>query len=247
MKTSTQPTESTEAGAETGSDTAARHVLVVDDDPSLRRAVSRALELEGYEVEVAEDGLQALNFFDDGATPPDVVVLDVLMPNLDGLTTCRAIRTESRVPILMLTARHSVDERVEGLEAGADDYLAKPFALVELIARVRALLRRTNFDEDVLRYADLELDRGERCARRADRRLELTRIEFSLLELLMLHPRKVLSRATIFEQVWGYDIAYASNSLEVFIGYLRRKTEAEGGPRLIHTVRGIGYVLRDEP
>ena len=247
MKTSTQPTESTEAGGERASDATSRHVLVVDDDPSLRRAVSRALELEGYEVEVAEDGLQALNFFDDGATPPDAVVLDVLMPNLDRLTTCRAIRTESRVPILMLTARHSVDERVEGLEAGADDYLAKPFALVELIARVRALLRRTNFDEDVLRYADLELDRSERCARRAGRRFELTRIEYSLLELLMLHPRKVLSRATIFEQVWGYDIAYASNSLEVFIGYLRRKTEAEGGPRLIHTVRGIGYVLRDEP
>jgi two-component system response regulator MprA len=247
MKTSTQPTESTEAGGERASDATSRYVLVVDDDPSLRRAVSRALELEGYEVEVAEDGLQALTFFDDGATPPDAVVLDVLMPNLDGLTTCRAIRTESRVPILMLTARQNVDERVEGLEAGADDYLAKPFALVELIARVRALLRRTNFDEDVLRYADLELDRSERCARRAGRRFELTRIEYSLLELLMLHPRKVLSRAAIFEQVWGYDIAFASNSLEVFIGYLRRKTEAEGGPRLIQTVRGIGYVLRDEP
>jgi two-component system response regulator MprA len=247
MKTSTQPTEFTEAGGERASDATARHVLVVDDDPSLRRAVSRALELEGFEVEVAEDGLQALTFFDDGEPPPDAVVLDVLMPNLDGLTTCRAIRTESRVPILMLTARQNVDERVEGLEAGADDYLAKPFAVVELIARVRALLRRTNFDEDVLRYADLELDRSERCARRAGRRFELTRIEYSLLELLMLHPRKVLSRATIFEQVWGYDIAFASNSLEVFIGCLRRKTEAEGGPRLIQTVRGIGYVLRDEP
>jgi two-component system, OmpR family, response regulator MprA len=247
MQTSIEPTESREAGAERAGDVATRHVLVVDDDPSLRRAVSRALELEGYEVEVAEDGLQALTFFDDEAARPDAVVLDVLMPNLDGLTTCRAIRAESRVPILMLTALQSVDERVEGLEAGADDYLAKPFALAELIARIRALLRRTNFDEDLLHYADLELDRGERCARRGGRRLELTRIEFSLLELLILHPRKVLSRASIFEQVWGYDIAYASNSLEVFVGYLRRKTEAEGEPRLIHTVRGIGYVLRDEP
>jgi two-component system response regulator MprA len=247
MRAPIQPTQSTEAGAEKVSDAASRgHVLVVDDDPSLRRAVTRALELEGYDVEAAEDGLQALTFFDDGATPPDAVVLDILMPNLDGLTTCRAIRAGSRVPILMLTARQSVGERVEGLEAGADDYLAKPFALVELIARVRALLRRTSVAEDVLRYADLELDRGERCARRAGGRLELTRIEFSLLELLMSHPRNVLSRATIFEQVWGYDIAYASNSLEVYVGSLRRKTEAEGGPRLIHTVRGIGYVLRDE-
>jgi two-component system response regulator MprA len=243
-----QPAQSTVTRTETASDAASvSHVLVVDDDRSLRRAISRALELEGYEVQVAEDGVQALTFFDDEVTPPDVVVLDILMPNLDGLTTCRAIRAKSRVPILMLTARQSVDERVEGLEAGADDYLSKPFAVVELIARVRALLRRTSFDEDVLRYVDLELDRGERRARRGGRQLELTRIEFSLLELLMSHPRKVLSRATIFEQVWGYDLAFASNSLEVYIGYLRRKTEAGDGTRLIHTVRGIGYVLRDEP
>jgi two-component system, OmpR family, response regulator MprA len=243
-----QPAQSTVTRTETASDAASvSHVLVVDDDRSLRRAISRALELEGYEVQVAEDGVQALTFFDNEVTPPDVVVLDILMPNLDGLTTCRAIRAKSRVPILMLTARQSVDERVEGLEAGADDYLSKPFAVVELIARVRALLRRTSFDEDVLRYVDLELDRGERRARRGGRQLELTRIEFSLLELLMSHPRKVLSRATIFEQVWGYDLAFASNSLEVYIGYLRRKTEAGDGTRLIHTVRGIGYVLRDEP
>jgi two-component system response regulator MprA len=243
-----QPAQSTVTRTETASDAASvSHVLVVDDDCSLRRAISRALELEGYEVQVAEDGVQALTFFDNEVTPPDVVVLDILMPNLDGLTTCRAIRAKSRVPILMLTARQSVDERVEGLEAGADDYLSKPFAVVELIARVRALLRRTSFDEDVLRYVDLELDRGERRARRGGRQLELTRIEFSLLELLMSHPRKVLSRATIFEQVWGYDLAFASNSLEVYIGYLRRKTEAGDGTRLIHTVRGIGYVLRDEP
>ena len=242
-----QPTQATATKTETATDPASvGHVLVVDDDRSLRRAVARALELEGYEVQVAEDGLQALASFDEEATPPDAVVLDILMPNLDGLTACRAIRAKSRVPILMLTARQSVDERVEGLEAGADDYLSKPFAVVELIARVRALLRRTSFDEDVLRYGDLELDRGERCARRGGRQLELTRIEFSLLELLMSHPRKVLSRATIFEQVWGYDLAFASNSLEVYVGYLRRKTEAVGGARLIHTVRGIGYVLRDE-
>ena len=241
------PTQATATKAETATDPASvGHVLVVDDDRSLRRAVARALDLEGYEVQVAEDGLQALASFDEEATTPDAVVLDILMPNLDGLTACRAIRAKSRVPILMLTARQSVDERVEGLEAGADDYLSKPFAVVELIARVRALLRRTSFDEDVLRYGDLELDRGERRARRGGRQLELTRIEFSLLELLMSHPRKVLSRATIFEQVWGYDLAFASNSLEVYVGYLRRKTEAEGGARLIHTVRGIGYVLRDE-
>ncbi len=221
-------------------------VLVVDDDQALRRVVSRALELEGYEVEVAADGVQALAFLDDEDAHPDAIVLDILMPNLDGLAACRLIRAKSRVPILMLTARQAVDERVEGLEAGADDYLAKPFAVVELIARVRALLRRTN-GEDVLRYAGLELDRSERRAKREGRRLDLTRIEFSLLELLISHPRRVLSRNTIFREVWGYDLAYASNSLEVYIGYLRRKTEADGGPRLIHTVRGVGYVLREEP
>jgi two-component system response regulator MprA len=221
-------------------------VLVVDDDLSLRRALSRTLELEGYDVELAEDGLRAVEFFDDESAAPDVVLLDVLMPNLDGLAACRLIRAKSRVPILMLTARSAVDDRVEGLEAGADDYLAKPFAVVELIARVRALLRRTNSDEDVLRYADLELDRQGRRASRAGRRLDLTKIEFSLLELLMSHPRKVLSRSAIFWEVWGYDLAYASNSLEVYVGYLRRKTEVHGGTRLIHTVRGVGYVLRED-
>jgi two-component system response regulator MprA len=224
----------------------ASRVLVVDDDLSLRRALSRTLELEGYDVELAEDGLRAVEFFDDESGAPDVVLLDVLMPNLDGLAACRLIRAKSRVPILMLTARSAVDDRVEGLEAGADDYLAKPFAVVELIARVRALLRRTSPDEDVLRYADLELDRQGRRASRAGRRLDLTKIEFSLLELLMSHPRKVLSRRAIFWDVWGYDLAYASNSLEVYVGYLRRKTEAHGGTRLIHTVRGVGYVLRED-
>jgi two-component system, OmpR family, response regulator MprA len=229
-----------------GGSSAAR-ILLVDDDKSLRRAIGRAFELEGYDVDVAEDGVQALTIFEDDVEAPDLVVLDILMPNLDGLTTCRAIRTTSRVPILLLTARGAVEDRVEGLEAGADDYLAKPFALVELIARVRALLRRSSFDEDVARYADLELDRAERRVRRGGRELELTRIEFALLELLMSHPRKVLSRERIFADVWGYDPAFASNSLEVYIGYLRRKTEAAGERRLIQTVRGIGYVLREEP
>jgi two-component system, OmpR family, response regulator MprA len=237
----------TATGTNSNGRRASARILVVDDDRSLRRAISRALELEGYEVEVAEDGVQALASFDGEADPPDLIVLDILMPNLDGLTACRAIRAKSRVPILMLTARGAVEERVEGLDAGADDYLTKPFAVVELIARVRALLRRSTSDEEILRYADLELDRAERRGRRGRREFELTRIEFSLLELLMSHPRKVLSRDRIFTEVWGYDLAYASNSLEVYIGYLRRKTEAGGEPRLIHTVRGIGYVLREEP
>jgi two-component system, OmpR family, response regulator MprA len=225
---------------------ASARILVVDDDRSLRRVVSRALELEGYEVETAVDGVEAVaSFAADGRQEPDLVVLDVLMPHLDGLAACRKIRAASSVPILMLTARGAVDERVEGLEAGADDYLAKPFAVVELIARVRALLRRSGSGEDVLRYADLELDRAERHASRAGRRLELTRIEFALLELLMSHPRKVLARDRIFGSVWGYDLSYASNSLEVYIGYLRRKTEAGGEPRLIQTVRGVGYALRE--
>jgi len=226
---------------------AAARILVVEDDRSLRRAICRALELEGYGVEVAGDGVEALAFFEHDGEVPELVVLDILMPNLDGLTAARSIRAKSRVPILMLTARGAVDDRVEGLEAGADDYLTKPFAVVELIARVRALLRRSSFaDDDVLRYEYLELDRAERRARRGLRELELTRIEFALLELLMSHPRKVLSRERIFESVWGYDLAYASNSLEVFVGYLRRKTEAGGEPRLIQTIRGIGYVLREE-
>ena len=220
-------------------------VLVVDDDRSLRRAVTRALELEGYEVEAAADGVEAVARFEHaGRQEPNLVVLDVLMPNLDGLAACREIRAKSEVPILMLTARSAIDERVEGLEAGADDYLAKPFAVVELIARVRALLRRSG-SKDVLRYADLALDRAERRAYRAGRELHLTRIEFALLELLMSHPRKVLARDRIFSHVWGYDMSYASNSLEVYIGYLRKKTEEVGEPRLIQTVRGVGYALRE--
>jgi two-component system response regulator MprA len=221
-------------------------VLVVDDDHALRRAISRALELEGYGVESASDGAQALDFFDGVRPNPDLVVLDVLMPNVDGLRACREIRARSRVPILMLTALREVDDRVEGLEAGADDYLAKPFAVVELIARVRALLRRTVESGDLLRYADLELDRIERRAYRRGRPFDLTRIEFSLLELFMSSPRRVIPRDQLFENVWGYDLAFASNSLEVYIGCLRRKTEADGEPRLIQTIRGFGYVLREE-
>jgi two-component system response regulator MprA len=215
----------------------------VDDDGALQRAIARALELEGYEVDVASDGLEALEFFDGETDEPDLVVLDILMPRFDGLATCRALRARSRVPILILTARRDVDDRVEGLDAGADDYLGKPFAVVELAARVRALLRRSTPD-DVLRYSDLELDRSERRGRRGGRRFELTRIEFSLLELLMINPHRVLTRQMIFDSVWGYDLSFASNSLEVYIGYLRRKTEEHGEARLIQTIRGVGYVLR---
>ena len=220
-------------------------VLVVDDDRALRRAVARAFELEDYDVDVAGDGNEALAFFADGAAQPDAVVLDVLMPNLDGIAACRAIRATSNAPILILTARQTVEERVEGLDAGADDYLGKPFAVVELLARMRALLRRAAPAERPLRYGDLELDGAERRAYRDGRRIDLTRIEFSLLELLMTHPNKVLSRSMIFQSVWGYDLDFASNSLEVYVGYLRRKTEAAGESRLIHTVRGVGYVLRE--
>ena len=220
-------------------------ILLVDDDDALRTAVGRAFELEGYDVREAEDGLVALTAFNRGI-PPDLVVLDVLMPNLDGLSVCRTLRSTSEAPILMLTARDAVEDRVDGLEAGADDYLVKPFDLKELIARVRALLRRSHGAADILRYDDLELDRAERRAQRGDHVLALTRIEFALLEVFLSRPRKVLTRSRIFESVWGYDMAYASNSLEVHIGYLRRKLEAHAEPRLIHTVRGVGYVLRSE-
>ncbi len=222
----------------------ANRVLVVDDDAALRAALARALALEGYDVDVAEDGARAVARFEDGDAP-DVVVLDVLMPNLDGLGACRRIRARSDVPILMLTARDEIGDRIEGLDAGADDYLGKPFAVAELLARLRALLRRSTSD-GVLRYADLELNLDERRGRRGACEFELTRIEFALLELLLHNPRKVLDRATVFQQVWGYDIELSSNSLEVFIGALRRKTESGGAPRLIHTIRGVGYVLREQ-
>jgi two-component system response regulator MprA len=220
-------------------------VLVVDDDAALRSAVSRTLELEGYAVDEAVDGMAALTFFEEGAVQPDVVILDVLMPNVDGMNACRLIRRSSDVPILMLTARHALEDRVGGLEAGADDYLGKPFAVVELLARIRALLRRTT-PQGPMRYADLELDPAQRVVCRGARRIDLTRIEFALLELLLANARTVIPRSTIFREVWGYDIEYGSNSLEVFIAALRRKLEAEGESRLIQTIRGVGYVLREE-
>jgi two-component system response regulator MprA len=221
-------------------------ILLVDDDDALRETVAQTLELEGYRVETAADGQEALAFFGLRRPPPDVVVLDVLMPNLDGLAACRLIRRRSDVPILMLTARHEVTSRVTGLEAGADDYLGKPFAVKELLARLRALLRRTGAYETTLAYADLELDAEEQCARRGERRIPLTRLEFALLEFLLLNPRRALEREAIYDAVWGHEIERASNSLDVFIGVLRRKTETAGEPRLIQTVRGIGYALRTE-
>jgi two-component system response regulator MprA len=220
-------------------------VLVVDDERAVRESLRRALELEGYEIELAEDGEQALRRLEANGEP-DAMVLDVLMPKLDGLEVCRRLRRSgSRLPVLMLTARVEVENRVEGLDAGADDYVTKPFALEELLARLRALLRRrTGVAGEVVRFADLELDPGTREVRRGGEPIELTRTEFSLLELFMRNPRQVLTRSVIFERVWGYDFGYASNSLDVYIGYLRRKTEAGGKPRLIHTVRGVGYSLR---
>jgi len=222
-------------------------ILVVDDERAVRESLRRALELEGYEIELAADGREALSRLESEAEP-DAVILDVLMPGLDGLEVCRRLRgTGSRLPVLMLTARAEVENRVAGLDAGADDYVTKPFALEELLARLRALLRRsTDGSGETLRFADLELDPGTREVRRGERPIELTRTEFALLELFMLNPRQVLTRSIIFERVWGYDFGFASNSLDVYIGYLRRKTEAASEPRLIQTVRGVGYALRDE-
>jgi two-component system, OmpR family, response regulator MprA len=222
-------------------------VLVVDDERAVRESLRRALELEGYEVELAADGAEALYRLDTGDVKPDAIILDVLMPNVDGLETARRLRSAgNRTPILMLTARDEVESRVAGLDAGADDYVVKPFALAELLARLRALLRRTtNGSGELLRFADLELDPATREVRRDGDSIELTRTEFSLLELFMLNPRQVLTRSLIFERVWGYDFGLTSNSLDVYIGYLRRKTEAGDKPRLIQTVRGVGYALRE--
>jgi len=221
-------------------------ILVVDDEPQLRRALERALKLEGYEVELAADGDEALEAVSGSA--PDAIVLDVLMPKRDGLEVCKALRAgEDRTPVLMLTARDAVQDRVDGLDAGADDYVVKPFALEELLARLRALLRRSDGkDGDALSYADLTLDPSTREVRRGEREVELTKTEFALLEHLLRHPRQVLTRSQIFEAVWGYDFGPRSNSLEVYVGYLRRKTEEGGEPRLIQTVRGVGYALREK-
>jgi two-component system, OmpR family, response regulator MprA len=221
-------------------------ILVVDDEPAVRESLRRALQLEGYAVELAEDGEQALERV--SANGVDAIVLDVSMPRLDGLEACRRLRAGgSALPVLMLTARDEVSDRVAGLDAGADDYVVKPFALEELLARLRALLRRAVPDGggDVLRFADVELDLGTREVRRGGEPIELTRTEFSLLELFLRNPRQVLTRSVIFERVWGYDFGFGSNSLDVYIGYLRRKTEAGGKPRLIQTIRGVGYALRE--
>jgi two-component system response regulator MprA len=221
-------------------------ILVVDDEPAVRDALERALRSHGYAVAKAIDGQDALDRVANET--PDLVVLDILMPRLDGLETCRRLRASGdRTPILMLTARDAVGDRVEGLDAGADDYLVKPFALDELLARIRALLRRAapNADEEPLVFADLVLDPVTLEVHRGDRAIELTRTEHLLLELFLLNPRRVLTREVIFDRVWGYDFGPTSNALEVYVGYLRRKTEAEGEPRLIHTVRGVGYVLKE--
>ena len=221
-------------------------ILVVDDERAVRESLRRALELEGYEIDLAADGGEALARLESDAQP-DAMILDVLMPGVDGLEVCRELRrTGSRLPVLMLTARDAVENRVAGLDAGADDYVTKPFALEELLARVRALLRRTaNGTGETLRFADLELNPGTREVHRGDEAIELTRTEFSPLELFLRNPRQVLTRSIIFERVWGYDFGFASNSLDVYIGYLRRKTEGGGKPRLIQTVRGVGYALRE--
>jgi two-component system, OmpR family, response regulator MprA len=223
-------------------------ILVADDERPVREALDRALRLDGWDVGLAADGLEALRSLGDDSA--DVVILDVTMPYMDGLEVCRRVRGDGdRTPILMLTARDAVADRVAGLDAGADDYLVKPFALDELRARIRALIRRTGEapgERATLRFADLELDPAEHRVRRADRSITLTRTEFLLLELFLRHPRQVLTRGQIFERVWGYDFGPNSKSLDVYIGYLRRKTEAGGEPRLIHTLRGVGYALREE-
>ncbi|GAB3995729.1 response regulator transcription factor [Nocardioides marmoraquaticus] len=225
-----------------------QHVLVVEDDRAVRESLRRSLEFNGYRVSTASDGAEALASI--GGIDPDAVVMDVMMPALDGLQTTRALRkVGNTVPILVLTARDAVGDRVEGLDAGADDYLTKPFALEELLARIRALLRRVTPDDDDaderIAFSDLSMDLASREVRRGDRLIELTRTEFSLLELFLRRPRRVLERSFILEEVWGFDFPTTANSLEVYVGYLRRKTEAEGEARLIHTVRGVGYVLRE--
>jgi two-component system response regulator MprA len=221
-------------------------ILVVDDEPAVRESLERALRLEGYEIALAANGSEALATVAEQA--PDALVLDLMMPRVDGLEVCRRLRSQrNRTPILVVTARDAVSDRVAGLDAGADDYVVKPFALEELLARLRALLRRTGSEAagETLRFADLTLDPVAHQVRRGDREIELTRTEFLLLELFMQHPRQVLTRSVIFERVWEYDFGPNSNSLTVYIGYLRRKTEEGGEARLLHTVRGVGYILKE--
>lgn len=222
-------------------------ILVVDDDPSVRSSLERALRLQGYEVVTAADGLEGLGRL---AESPDLVIFDVMMPKLDGLEACRELRARGlETPVLILTAREEVSDRVAGLDAGADDYLVKPFALEELFARLRALLRRqerVNGDEEFLSFAGVEMDLGAHTASRDGESLDLTKTEFNLLELFLRNPKQALTRSIIFERVWGYDFGRNSNSLDVYVGYLRKKLEAGGKPRLIQTVRGIGFALREE-
>jgi two-component system response regulator MprA len=223
----------------------ATRVLVVDDDPAVRSAIARALRVD-YDVDEAVDGAEALARH--AAAPADAIVLDLLMPQIGGLDVCRSLRRQSDpVPVLVVTARDAVDDRVEGLDAGADDYLVKPFAVEELRARVRALLRRTGSGNDALQFSDVVLDPSTREVHRGERRLHLTRTEFNLLELFLRNPRQVLTRSQIYERVWGYDFGATSNALWVYVGYLRRKLEEGGESRLLHTVRGVGYALREEP
>ncbi len=222
-------------------------ILVVDDDRAVREALERALGLEGYGVELAADGAEALASVE--RREPDAIVLDVLMPGVDGLEVCRLLRkAQSRVPILMLTVRDDLGDRIEGLDAGADDYLGKPFELEELLARVRALLRRTapGTSGEILRFADLTLDLGTLEAQRGKRKFRLSVTEANVLEFFLRNPRQVLTRSLVFERVWGSHLGTESNTLDVYVGYLRRKTEAGGEPRLIHTVRGAGYALREQ-
>jgi len=223
-------------------------VLVVDDDKAVRESLRRSLEFNGYDVVLAADGAEALAGI--SAAAPDIVVMDVMMPRLDGIETTKALRQAgNELPILVLTARDAVGDRVDGLDAGADDYLAKPFALQELLARMRALLRRAvpaeGEGDEVLSFSDLTMNTASREVSRAGRSIELTRTEFALLEMFLRRPRRVLERSFILEEVWGYDFPTTANSLEVYVGYLRRKTEAEGESRLLHTVRGVGYVLKE--
>jgi two-component system response regulator MprA len=222
-------------------------ILIVEDDPAVRNSLSRALRLEGYETELHEEGASAIRSLQMAA--PDAILLDLQLPDVDGLEICRRVRaTGDRTPILMVTARDAVDDRVAGLDAGADDYLVKPFDLAELFARLRALLRRRGPAEgeaDVLRFDDLSLDLSTRDARRGDRLFTLTRVEFDLLELFLRHPRQVLTRELILDRVWGYNFDTGTNSLAVYVGYLRRKLEEGDEPRLLQTVRGVGYVLRE--
>jgi two-component system response regulator MprA len=220
-------------------------ILVVEDEERIRQFLQRGLTYEGYRVETAPDGRLGLDYARDN--PPDLVILDLMLPGMDGLEVCRRLRAAGDVPILMLTAKESIEDRVAGLDAGADDYLVKPFAFDELLARVRALLRRAQPTQpQVYRFGDLELDTGTRQGRRAGRTFDLTAKEYELLELFMRNPRQVLTRDVIFDRVWGYDFGGESNIIEVYVRYLRQKTEVDGLSRLIHTVRGVGYVLRED-